>query len=57
MTNPILHAWALEKATRRWAFTNGLDHNHVLFVTLPVTARVEIIRMAEDLQAAEKPCE
>ena len=55
--NPILHAWALEKACRRWAFTNGLDHNHVLFVTLPVTARVEIIRMAEELQAAEKPCE
>jgi hypothetical protein len=54
--NPILHSWALEKATRRWAFANNFDHNRVLFVQLPVTARAEIIRMAEELQATEAQC-
>lgn len=52
----IVHAWALEKATRRWAFLNNLDHNFVIFVQLPVHARAEIVRMAEEIGRTEAPC-
>ena len=53
----LLHAWALEKATKQWAWLNDQDPNFVLFVKLPVHVRAEIIQMAEDLQISEKPCE
>ena len=52
---PTLEAWALEKATKRWAWRAGVNLDEVLFIQLTSAAQDDIIREAEILQQTEKP--
>jgi hypothetical protein len=52
---PTLEAWALEKATKRWAWRTGKNLDEVLFIQLTSAAQDDIIREAEILQQTEKP--
>lgn len=51
----VLESWALEKATKRWAWRAGVNLDEVLFIQLTSAAQDDIIREAEILQRTEKP--
>ena len=52
---PTLEAWALEKATKRWAWRAGVNLDEVLFISLTPEVQQSIVREAEYLQQTEKP--
>ena len=52
---PTLEAWALEKATKRWAWRTGKNLDEVLFISLTPEVQQSIVREAEYLQQTEKP--
>jgi hypothetical protein len=51
---PTLEAWALEKATKRWAWRAGVNLDEVLFISLTPEVQQAIILEAEYLQQTEK---
>ena len=52
---PTLEAWALEKATKRWAWRAGVNLDEVLFISLTPEVQQSIVGEAEYLQQTEKP--
>ena len=51
---PTLEAWALEKATKRWAWRAGVNLAEVLFISLTPEVQQAITLEAEYLQQTEK---
>ena len=50
----VLESWALEKATKRWAWRTGENLDEVLFISLTPEVQQSIVREAEYLQQTEK---